>query len=162
MSNSEPSAPARSTMTTASFGFEPSFMYYPHAYSSKPSPTGRSLSSIHHTGLPSPPGSTRTSIETPPKPVFSPVPHIDSNTSAIVTPRLADSLPSPPQSQVGSPPKTNSIKNVLLQMQPFLESGASEFVVEGVTPALLEKLKTHVIQNGQAGVWESLQEAHVN
>jgi hypothetical protein len=140
-------------MTTASFGFEPSFMYYPHAYSSEPSPTGRSISSIHHTGLPSPPGSTRTSIETPPKPVL---PHIDSNTSATVMPRLTDSLPSPPQSQVGSPPKTNSIKNVLLQMQPFLESGAGEFVMEGVTPALLEELKTHMIQNGQAGVWESL------
>src|ERR1700683_4793094 len=107
-------------MTTPSFRFKPSFkfMYYPHAYSSKPSPTGQSLSSIHHTSLPSPPGSTRTSIKTPPKPVFSPVPHIDSNTSAIVMPRLTNSLPSLPQSQVGSPPKTNSIKNVLSQMQP--------------------------------------------
>jgi hypothetical protein len=143
------------TMTTASFGFEPSFMYYRHAYSSESSPTSRSSSSIH-TGLPSPPGSVRTSIETPPKPVFSPVAHIDSITSAIVTPRLADSLPSPPQSQVGSPPKTNSITNVLLQMQPFLESGAGEFVVEDVTPTLVEELKTHMIQNGQAGVWESL------
>ena len=140
-------------MTTASFGFESSFMYYRHAYSSESSPTSRSSSSMRHTGLPSPPGSTRTSIETRPKPVFNPVPHI---TSSIVTPRPTDLLPSPPQSQLGSPPKTNSIKNVLLQMQPFLESGAGEFVVEGVTPALLEELKTHMIQNGQAGVWESL------
>jgi hypothetical protein len=38
-------------------------------------------------------------------------------------------------------------------MQPFLESGAGEFVVEGVTPALLEELKTHMAKREYGRVY---------
>lgn len=141
---------------TATLGFEPSSMYYRRSHSSESNPTTRSSSSIHNTGLPSPPASTRTSIETPPKPVSSPASHIDSTSSAIPTPIPVGSFPSPPKSQAGSPPKTGSVRHVLLQLQPFLESGEHECEVDGVTPALLVELKAHMIQIGQAGVWESL------
>jgi hypothetical protein len=47
----------------------------------------------------------------------------------------------------------NSIKNVLLQLQPFLESGQGECKVNDVIPALFEKLEAHMVENGQAGVW---------
>jgi len=50
----------------------------------------------------------------------------------------------------------SSINNILLQLQSLLELGESECEVNGVTPALLTELKTRMIQNGQAGVWESL------
>ena len=138
---------------TATLGFEPSSMYYQHSHSSESNPTTRSS---YNTGLPSPPASTRTSIETPAKPVFSPASCIDSTSSAILTSIPVGSFPSPPESQAGSPPKTSSVRNVLLELQPFLESGERECEVDGVTPALLAELKAHMIQNGQAGVWESL------
>jgi hypothetical protein len=141
---------------TATLGFEPSSMYYQRSHLSESNPAARSSSSIHNTGLLSPPASTRTSIETSPKHVFSPASRINSTGSAILTPIPVGSFPSPPESQAGSPPKTSSVSNVLLQLQPFLESGERECEVDGVTPALLAELKAHMIQNGQAGVWESL------
>jgi len=142
-------------MTTATLGFEPSSMYYQRPYSSESSPTAPS-SSIHNIGLPSPPASTCTSIETPPKPVFSPASRIDTASSAIITPRPIGSFPSPHESQVSSPTNTNSIKNVLLQLQQFLKSREGECEVGGVTPALFEELKGYMVKHGQAGVWESL------
>jgi hypothetical protein len=85
-------------------------------------------------------------IKTPPKrkpkPVSSPASHIDStsSTSAVITPIPVGSFPSPPESQASSPPKTSSIKNILLQLPPLLESGERECEVDGVTPALLTEL----------------------
>jgi hypothetical protein len=98
-------------------------------------------------------------IKAPPQPIFSPASCIGSATNTIVTAKPIHSFLSPPESQAGSPPKTNLVKNILLQLQTFLESGQK---VDGVTPALLEELKTHVIQNDQAGVWESLRYAYIN
>src|SRR6266436_3630828 len=94
-------------------------MYCQRPYSSESGPTTHLSSSIHNIGLPSPPASTHTSIETSPKPVFSPASRIDTTSSTIITPRPVDPYLSPPKSQVSSPPQTNSIKNVLLQLQPF-------------------------------------------
>lgn len=143
-----------STMITASasLGFESSMFYS----QSQTSPKAQSPSLIHHTDIPSPPPSTRTSIEIPPKPGPNHAPHLNSPNSSKFTSKPTLALPSPPESQVGSPPKTNSIANILLQLQPVLESRDGKCEVDGVTPALLDALKAHMIGNGQAGIWESL------
>jgi hypothetical protein len=48
-------------------------------------------------------------------------------------------------------------KMSLLQLQLFLESREGKCEVDGVTPSLFDEIKAHMLENGQAGVWENLQ-----
>jgi len=145
----------QSTLSSTFLGFDLPSMFYSQSHTS---PKTQSLSSSIHrtTGLPSPPASTRTSMETLPKPVPGHAPHLNTPNSSKFTSNPASTLPLPPGSKVSSHPKTNSITNILLQLQPILESRDTECEVDDVTPALLNVLKAHMIENGQAGVWESL------
>ena len=146
------------TMSTATLGVEPhhsSLMFYPHNHASQPSPRPATSSLIHRTGLPSPPGSTRTSIETPSKAPSGSV-HSSPPHNKAITSQPIPTLPSPPQSQVGSPPKTNSIDNILLQLLPFFERGDGECEINGVTATLLDDLKVYMFESDQAGIWERL------
>jgi hypothetical protein len=125
--------------------------------------SGRSLHGI--TGLPTPPGSTRPSIDeaidTTRKTVSAqdPLdlrPSISSKSndpsSALFGPAV-----SPPASVIlASPPKTQSVENIILQLQPIFDSEARMCVVDGVTPALFEAIEANIIQGDQAGIWETL------
>jgi hypothetical protein len=148
-------------MTTASLGFAPynSFMNYSYASSSHTCQNTRSSSSIDRTGLPSPPGSNRTSIDsTAPKAVSgqSQTPHIDAVSGPILTSIHATTLPSPPQSRIGDSPRTSSIDNIVLKLRPFLESREGEYEVDGVNAAFLDDINAYMLRSDQAGLWQSL------
>jgi hypothetical protein len=145
-------------MTTASLGFAPynSFMYYSYVSSSQ---NTRSSSSIDRTGLPSPPGSDRTSIDsTASEAVYgqSQAPDVDAVSGPILTSIHATTLPSPPQSQVGDSPKTSSLDNIVLKLRPFLESREGEYEVDGVNAAFLDDINAYMLRSDQAGLWQSL------
>ena len=148
-------------MTTASLGFVPynSFMNYSYTSSSHTCQNTRSSSSIDRTGLPSPPGSNCTSIDsTAPKAVSgqSQAPHIDAVSGPILTLIHATTLPSPPQSRISDSPRVSFIDNIVLKLRLFLESREGEYEVDGVNTAFLDDINAYMLRSDQAGLWQSL------
>ena len=110
--------------------------------------------------LPTPPGSTRSSIdnpiETPQQTVLKE--SLFSRFTNDGTLALFGPTVSPPASVVGgSPPKTNSVENIVMQLQPIFDSEVRVCGVDGVTPVLFKALEAYIMEGDQAGVWESLQ-----
>lgn len=126
---------------------------------------GRSSHAI--AALPTPPGSTRPSIDNPPLPentaqTVSTQLSSDSRLSSNLWPndsRLALFGPtlSPPASVIStSPPRTYSVEDIMLQLQPIFNSDARVCIVDGVTPVLFEAVKLKIMQGDEAGTWETL------
>jgi hypothetical protein len=143
-------------MTTVCLGVDQYSLTSMLYRSSNSSPRSHSSSSIYRSGLPSPPGSTRTSIDTSSKAVTTQTLHTDAAGGITLSLNVASALPSPPQSQPGSPSKTKSIDRIFGRLQQFFESGRAECEIDGVTPALLERVKECMVERGQAGTWENL------
>ena len=146
-------------MTTALYGCE-----YASASFNRSSHTNgktQSATSVHGTAmLPTPPGSTRSSfdnpIETPQQTVLKE--SLYSRFTKDGTSTLFGPTVSPPASVVGgSPPKTNSVENIVMQLQPIFDSEVRVCGVDGVTPVLFKALEAYVMEGDQAGVWERLQ-----
>jgi hypothetical protein len=120
--------------------------------------------------LPTPPGSTRPSIDNPLQAIATPQKTVPAEEFLYLRESLDSRLTnntafasfgptvSPPASVVGgSPPKTNSVENIVMQLQPIFDSEVRECGVDGVDPALFEALEAHMMEGDQAGVWERLQ-----
>lgn len=159
--------PRTTTMTTAFYGCEYASMSF-NPRSSHTSGKTQSATSVDGTVmLPTPPGSTRPSIDNPIKTPQKTVPteeslylreSLYSRFTNNATSTLFGPAVSPPASVVGgSPPKTNSVENIVIQLQPIFDSEVRECGVEGVTPALFKALEAHMMEGHQAGVWERLQ-----
>jgi hypothetical protein len=127
--------------------------------------SGRSAHGIP--GLPTPPGSTRPSIDNAPLPkdttqMVSTQHASDSRLSSNLRPNdsrltLFGPTVSPPASVIStSPPRTYSVQEIMLQLQPIFNSDARECIVDGVTPALFEAVKLKIMQGEEAGTWETL------
>lgn len=126
-------------MTTTSHEVESSSYSRRRSYYVSENPS----TSSWNTRLPSPPTSTRTSIESEYH-VPQPVPVASRNITIDPRPPL-----SPPESVVGSS-ITPELRIILSKLKPVLEDGAPECTVEGVTPELASKLRTHLNENNRA------------
>ena len=123
----------------------------------------RQSSSSGTGGLPSPPPSARSSIDIAQSNTLLSRREqlLRSNSLQKTVQKFNDiSAPvSPPETMVGSPPKTNplvDITTILMQLQPVLDFDENECEINGVTPAYFEALQAYMIASDKAGAWESL------